>query len=244
MTTTTAPMVHPQRVHNDTALAAELRDVTVARRRRHLHQVLLDDVSVQIRRGEVTTLLSRHDRSAGTMLDLLDGRVQPSWGSVQVAGTEVTRLDRAGLHRFRHEHATRVWRGFGVQPRLTVGQNLVIAQRRSGREADPEWIGRVTEALGLHGMLGYPSAADADWRRARWAVARSLVGRPAVVLVDDVVSRGAWADRHGFLPGLRLAAHRLGVGIVLATRDPKTASVTDRVILLNRGRVVDDTAVA
>lgn len=41
---------------------------------------------------------------------------------------------------------------------------------------------------------------------------------------------------------LAVAARQLGAGVVLATRDPVTASATDRVLLLNRGRVVDDTA--
>ncbi len=76
--------------------------------------------------------------------------------------------------------------GYGIYPKLTVRQNLVIAQRRSGRAADFGWIDQVTEALELGGMLGYHDAPDAGSRRARWAVARSLVGGPAVLLVDHV----------------------------------------------------------
>jgi putative ABC transport system ATP-binding protein len=224
------------------SVAAELRDVTWATHRRHRLQMLVDTVNLQIRRGEVTTLLSRRDTSAGNMLDLLDGRAEPSWGSVRVAGQEITRLNRRELHQFRHHHVARVWPGFGIQPKLTVRQNLVIAQRQSGRPADLDWIDRVTEVVGLSGMLGFGSAPDADQRRGLWAVARSLLGRPTVVLVNDLTPRVPWSDKPGVLNALRVAAGALDVAVVIATRDPSTAAATDRVVLLDRGRVVDDTA--
>jgi putative ABC transport system ATP-binding protein len=239
--TATAATFLPQPRTHEAPLAAELRNVTRATHRRRQLQLLVDNVSIEFRRGQVTALLSRHDTSASAMLDLLDGRAEPTWGSVRVGGHEVTQLDRAELHQFRHRHVSRVWPGFGIQPKLTVRQNLRIAQRQSGRPADLAWIDRITDVLGLHGMLGYRTAPGAAERRARWAVARSLVGRPALVLVDDMTTRLAWADKPGLLDALRLAAAQLGVGVVIATREPLTASATDRVVLLTRGGVIDDT---
>ena len=78
------PAEHP---HHERP-AAELRHVTSGSRQHGRYQVRVDAVSLEIRRGEVTTLLSRHDRSAGSLLDLLDGRASASWGSVSVAGRE------------------------------------------------------------------------------------------------------------------------------------------------------------
>ena len=202
--------------------AAELRNVTSGSRHHGRFQVRVDAVSLDIRRAEVTTLLSRHDRSAASLLDVIHGRASASWGSV-----------------IMDERAARVQPGYGIYPRLTVRQNLVIAQRRSGRAADFGWIDQVTEALELGGMLGYHDAPDAGSRRARWAVARSLVGGPAVLLVDHVSA--AWPDTPGLMEALRLATHRLRVAAIVATRDPWTAAATDRVVRMNRGRVLDDT---
>jgi putative ABC transport system ATP-binding protein len=240
-TTVTAPAFLPLQRTHPARLAADLRNVTQTVRRAHGQDVLVDNVSLEFRRGEVTALLSRHDTSAGALLDLLDGRAEPAWGSVRVAGRELTRLDRAALQHIRHRHIARVWPGYGIAPKLSVRQNLRVAQRQSGRPADHDWVDRVADVLGLHGMLGYRTAPDAPERRARWAVARSLVGRPALVLVDDMTTKLAWADKPGLLDALRLAAARLDVGIVIATREPLTASATDRVVLMTRGGVVDDT---
>jgi putative ABC transport system ATP-binding protein len=242
--TSTATAFLPSPRSYDESVAVELRHVTSDSRRHRRYQRLVGEVSLELRRGEVTTLLSRHDTTAGRLLDLLDGRAKPSGGSVRVAGREVSRLDRSELSRLRHEQVARVQPGYGIYPKLTVRQNLVIARRRTGRDADLPWIDEVTESLGLSGMLGYHDAPGASERRARWAVARGLVGRPAVLLVDHVSAAAAWPDKPALTDALRLAADRLRVAAIIASRDPFTAAATDRVVLMNRGRVIDDTGAA
>ena len=151
--------------------------MTLATHHSRGHQVVLDNLTVEIQRGEVVSVLSRHDTAASKLLDVLDGRVEPSWGSVRVAGQEVTRLGHRDLSRLKHEHIARVLPAYGVHARLTVRQNLVVAQRRSRRATDLDWVDRVAELMGLRGMLGYRSADGADARRAHWAVARALFTR-------------------------------------------------------------------
>jgi putative ABC transport system ATP-binding protein len=240
----TAAIALPRQRTADQPLAAELRYVTLATHRLHKHQLVLDNVNLEIQRGEVTAVLSRHDAAASTLLDILDGRVEPSWGSVRVAGREVTRLSRDGLARLKHEHITRVLPAYGVHAKLTVRQNLVVAQRRSGRPLDLEWVDQVAEFMDLHGMLGYRASQGADLRRLRWAIARAMVVRPSLVLVNDITAGLDRADERELLAALTDAAGQLGAGVVFATRDPITASRADRVLLLNHGKVVDDTAAA
>jgi putative ABC transport system ATP-binding protein len=240
----TATVALPQQRTPHRPPAAELRYVTLATHRLHRHQLVLDNITLTIRRGEVLSVLSRHDAAASTLLDLLDGRAEPSWGSVRVAGQEVTRLGRDDLARLKHEHIARVLPAYGVHARLTVRQNLVVAQRRAGRPVDLAWVDRVAELLGLHGMLGYRSADGPDARRARWAVARAMVVRPSLILANDVTAGLPRTDEQELLSTLTVVAGEAGAGVVLATRDPITASGTDRVLLLNRGKVVDDTAAA
>jgi putative ABC transport system ATP-binding protein len=242
--TATAATFLPGPRRADESIAAELGQVSAGSRRHRRHRPLVAEVSLELRRGEVTTLLSRHDRSAGRLMDLLDGRARAPWGSVRVAGHELSDLDPRELFRLRREQVTRVQPGFGIYPKLTVTQNLAVAARRSGRPAEPRWIEELTESLGLSGMLGYHHEPGADGRRARWAVARSLVSRPALVLVDHVSAPLAWPDKPALTDALLLAARRLHVAAVIASHDPVMAAATDRVVLMNQGRVIDDTGAA
>jgi len=238
----TAAVTLPQQRTPEQPPAAELRYVTLATHRRHRHQLVLDNVNVTIHRGEVMSVLSRHDAAASTLLDLLDGRAEPSWGSVQVAGREVTRLGRHDLAQLKHEHIARVLPAYGVHAKLTVRQNLIVAQRRSGRAIDLDWVDTVADLMGLSGMLGYRSTDGADARRARWAVARAMVLRPSLVLANDITAGLERTEEQELMSRLTAAASEAGAGVVLATRDPITASATNRVLLLSRGRVSDDTA--
>jgi putative ABC transport system ATP-binding protein len=239
---TTATVAVPLQRSAERRPAAELRYLTLATHRLHRHQVVLDNINLTIERGEVLSVLSRHDAAASTLLDLLDGRAEPSWGSVQVAGREITRLGHDDLSRLKHEHIARVLPPYGVQAKLTVRQNLVVAQRRSGRPVDLGWVDHVAALMGLHGMLGYRSRGGPDARRARWGVARAIVVRPSLILANDITAGLPRAEEQDLLAALTVAAREVGAGVVLATRDPLTASATDRVLLLKRGRVIDDTA--
>ena len=241
---TTATVAVPQQRTPEPRPAAELRYLTLATHRLHRHQLVLDNINLTIERGEVLSVLSRHDAAASTLLDLLDGRTEPSWGSVRVAGREVTRLGHDDLSRLKHELIARVLPAYGVHPKLTVRQNLVVAQRRAGRPVDLDWVDRVAELMGLHGMLGHRSPDGPDARRARWGVARAMAVRPSLILANDITAGLPRADEQDLLSALTVAAREVGAGVVLATRDPLTASATDRVLLLNRGRVIDDTAAA
>lgn len=221
---------------------AELRNVTVTHRRGRRQSTVLHDLSLELRRGEVTAVLSRHDPSAGTVLDLLAGRAFPAWGSVQLVGEELTRLSAVDLRSARLRHVGRVWPSYGVQPKLTVRQNLRVARHRTGLPDDDAWVDRVVEALGLPGMLGYSVVGSVDHRRLRWAVARSVVTKPSVVLVDDVTAPARPEEQAVLAEALQTAARQLRVAVVVGTRDPQTASYADRVVRLQGGRVVDDTA--
>jgi putative ABC transport system ATP-binding protein len=238
-TTATVAVPHQRTPHRRPA--AELRYLTLATQR---HQLVLDNINVTIERGEVLSVLSRHDAAASTLLDLLDGRTEPSWGSVRVAGREVTQLGRDDLSRLKHELIARVLPAYGVHPKLTVRQNLVVAQRRSRRPVDLDWIDRVAVLMGLHGRLGYRSPDGPDARRARWGVARALLVRPSLILANDITAGLPRADEQDLLSAFTVAAREVGAGVVLATPDPLTASATARVLLLSRGRVIDDTAAA
>jgi putative ABC transport system ATP-binding protein len=226
------------------APAADLRQVTVAQRRSRQPSPLLHDLSLQVQRGEVTTLLSRWDTTAGSVLDLLAGRTRPTWGTVAVAGQDLTRLSPEQLTAARRRHVGELWATYAVSPRLTVRQNLIVARRRAGADPDRAWVERIVDALDLRGMLGFPARGDLDPRRLRWTVARSVALRPSLVLVDDVSAPVSEAAQAVLAEALRAVARQLRVAVVVATQDPLTASYADRVVRLARGRLADDTAAA
>ena len=207
------PAEHP----HDERLAAELRHVTSGSRRHGRYQLRVDAVSLEIRRGEVTTPAEPARQVGG----LAAGPARrPGVGQLGVGAASADERGRL-----------RVQPGYGIYPKLTVRQNLVVAQRRSGRAADLEWIDQVAEALGLSGMLGYrvaprrrrppravggrPSHGGAA-RRSSW----STTSPPASSVADEP---DLMAAPHGSRPA-RLGRRRTSPPATRSPRRPPTGS--------------------
>ena len=224
-TASAAAFLPAEHLH-DERLAAELRHVTSGSRRTGATSFGSTPCPWSPpRRGDQPAEPAR--QVGGLAARPLDGRASASWGSV-----------------LRDERAARVQPGYGIYPRLTVRQNLVIAQRRSGRAADLR--------LDRPGDRGTRARRDARLprRAGGWRAPGEVGGGPqpggwsGAPAGRPRFGRGAWPDKPGLISALGLAAHRMGVAAVVATRDPWTAAATDRVVRMNRGRVLDDTGAA
>jgi putative ABC transport system ATP-binding protein len=231
----TAPLDHSPVTK---AMAAALHEVTLATA---IYALLLDNVSVEIRRGQVTALLDEAECSATTVLDLFDGRVRPSHGSVQVAGHEVTQLDPGELSRLTRDHIARVQPAYGVPQQLSVQQNLVVAQQQARQPVDLAWVDRVARVMGLDGRPRHGRPAGAHANRARWAIASRLATKPTLLLLTDTTEGMTRVEELDLMEALLEAAHQFETGILLATSDPIAASSADRTLLLRRGSVTDIT---
>jgi putative ABC transport system ATP-binding protein len=225
---------------------AALHAVTVVQPRPNGQQILLEDVSTTFRPGELTAVLSRYDAAARAVLDVLSGHRSPAWGAVVVAGTEINRLDHRAMLAVRDAHVARVWPGFALHPKLTVRANLAVALRQSGRRADEATsvrIATIGDLLDLHGKLGFQDGPG-DARRVLFSFARALAGGAELVLADDPTGRLARPAEQAVLGAVARVARALDVAVVLATRDPVTASAADRIAVLERARLLGDTAAA
>jgi putative ABC transport system ATP-binding protein len=229
-----------------TSHVAALHAVTVVQPRPNGQQIVLADVSMTFRPGELTAVLSRYDDAASTVLDVLSGHRSPAWGAVVVAGTKIDLLDHRAMLAVRDAHVARVWPGFALHPKLTVRANLEIALRQSGRRADEATRARIAtvgDLIGLHGKLGFHDGPG-DARRVLFSFARALAGGAELVLADDPTVRLDRPSEQAVLAAVARLAQTLNVAVVLATRDPVTASAAGRVAVLERARLLGDTAAA
>jgi putative ABC transport system ATP-binding protein len=236
--TTTAPTAFTDQLPASRPMAATLLDVSLATPDCAL---LLDNVSIEIRRGQVTALLCETGPSANAVLDLFDGRVRPSHGSVQVGGHEVTQLDPQELARLTRDHIARVRLAYGIPQQLSVQQNLVVAQRQSRQPIDLALVARIAHVMRLDGRPGQRPPKGADAIQAHWAVARGLATKPTLLLLADITHGLSRVGELDLLEALQAAAGQFDVGALLATGDPITASSADRALLLKQGRVDDVT---
>jgi putative ABC transport system ATP-binding protein len=199
---------------------------------------ILDDVSLAIRRGETVAIMGASGAGKSTLLALLAGLDEPTAGTVQLAGHELTSIDEDGRAAVRARHVGFVFQSFHLVPSLTALENVMLPLELSGRPdaraASLEVLGRV----GLAGRVGHYPRQLSGGEQQRVAIARAFVTKPDVLFADEPTGNldTATGERiMDLLFGLNAAT---GATLVLVTHDRTLAARCARVILLDAGRVV------
>src|SRR6266516_2727571 len=115
----------------------------------------------------------------------LAGLDRPTSGTVQIDGTEVTKLDDNALTELRRDKVGFVFQAFNLLPVLTAEENILLPLSIAGRAPDREWVDRLIEAVGLRDRLTHRPSELSGGQQQRVAVARALASRPAVIFADE-----------------------------------------------------------
>ena len=199
---------------------------------------ILSEVSLGISRGESVAIMGASGAGKSTLLALLAGLDEPTTGSIQLAGSELTALDEDGRAAVRARHVGFVFQSFHLLPSLTALENVMLplelAGRGDARKAAREVLGRV----GLGERVGHYPRQLSGGEQQRVAIARAFVTQPDVLFADEPTGNldAATGERiMDLLFGLNTAA---GATLVLVTHDQALASRCGRIIRLDAGRIV------
>jgi putative ABC transport system ATP-binding protein len=200
---------------------------------------VLRDVSLEAPAGELTAVVGPAGSGKTSLLHLLAGLDRAAAGTVTLDGRALRGLDDVELTRLRRDRIGLLLPGASVLPTITVRENVALPLLIARRPHEPEAVDALLDRVGLgerrDEMPGNLTASE----RQRAALARSLVGRPSVLLADEPAGGLEPEEGAHLLLLLRAIAHEDGITVVLFTRDiDDAAGVTDRIVELEGGRVV------
>lgn len=194
--------------------------------------VAVDKLDLEIGTGEFVVLLGPAGSGKTTLLRLIGGLEDPTSGVVLVDGVPVAELPG------RDRRIALLFQSYSIYPHLTVAQNIGFPLR-AGSEPAGDVGARVTEAathLGIGDLLTRLPAHLSRGQRQRVAMARAIVRRPELLLLDEPLSNvdpKIWAELRGEIVAL---TKRLDITTVYVTHDPaEAASMADRIAVLDRG---------
>ena len=198
----------------------------------------VDDVTLDIREGELLALLGPSGSGKTTLLRVIAGLEQADGGRVLFDGEDATSLSvqarRAGF----------VFQHYALFRHLTVEENIAFGLRvRRGKQrvADAAIRARVAELLSLvqlDGLSGRYPAQLSGGQRQRVALARALAIEPRVLLLDEPFGALDAQVRRDLRRWLRQLHDRTGLTTIFVTHDQEEAlELADRVAILNRGRI-------
>ncbi|MEX2448641.1 MAG: ABC transporter ATP-binding protein, partial [Solirubrobacterales bacterium] len=210
--------------------SVELEGVT----KRFADLVAVDDLSLELARGEFFTLLGPSGCGKTTTLRMVAGFDQPSEGQIRIEGKDV-----AGLPAHRRPTNT-VFQSYALFPHLNVEDNVAfgLKRKRVPRAEIRERVGAELERVGLGGEAKRRPAQLSGGQQQRVALARALVNLPKVLLLDEPLGALDLKLRKGLQVELKRIQREVGITFVYVTHDQEEAlTMSDRIAVMNRGRV-------
>jgi putative ABC transport system ATP-binding protein len=198
----------------------------------------LDGVDVEIGERHFVAVMGPSGSGKSTLMHVLAGLDRPTSGTVQIAGTEVTKLDDKALTVLRRDKVGFIFQAFNLLPVLTAEENILLPLSIAGRSPDREWVDRLIDTVGLRDRLTHRPSELSGGQQQRVAVARALASRPAVIFADEPTGNLDSTSSREVLELLRRAVDEFGQTVVMVTHDPDAAKIADETIEMADGRIV------
>ncbi len=194
----------------------------------------LDDVSIDIRKGEFFTLLGPSGCGKTTLLRLIAGFEMPTSGTILLDGQDITTLPP---HK---RPVNTVFQSYALFPHLTVAQNVGFGLEMQGRPRREvqETVAQMLALVKLEPMAARKTSQLSGGQQQRIALARALAPQPKVLLLDEPLSALDMKLRKDMQIELKRLQTETGITFVFVTHDQEEAlTMSDRIGVMSAGKL-------
>jgi len=220
----------------------QVRDLVRTYQQGQIEVQALRGVDLDIAPGEFTALMGPSGSGKTTLLNQVGALDTPSSGSVRIDGQELVGLDKIARSNLRLHRIGFVFQAYNLIPVLSAFENaeFVLMMRGIGPQERKERVMRTLASVGLEGMEHRLPSELSGGQQQRVAVARAIVGEPALVLADEPTANLDSKTGDALLDLMRKLNSEQGITFVFATHDPKVMDAARRVVTLVDGHISED----
>ncbi|QQS27776.1 MAG: ABC transporter ATP-binding protein [Sphingobacteriales bacterium] len=203
----------------------------------------VNNVSLQIQKGEFTALVGPSGSGKTTLLNLIGGLDRPNSGHIRINGIEITGLSPGKLIDFRLYNIGFVFQSFNLIPVLTARENvefIMLLQNISKHIRDQRVKALLTE-VGLADKMDSRPSQLSGGQQQRVAVARALASKPQFILADEPTANLDSASASNLLDIMDKLNREENMTFIFSTHDQRVIDKARRVITLVDGSVASDT---
>ena len=201
----------------------------------------ISDLSIEIEEGSFVAVIGRSGSGKSTLLHVLAGLVKPNTGKVYLEGQSLYDLNDDTLTRLRRRRMGFVFQFFNLISTQNVIENIVLPIHLDNGEVDNEYIDEIIDLLGLREKKTAFIHELSGGQQQRVAIARALASKPAIIFADEPTGNLDAKSSQEVVDLLKIAQRKYHETVIMVTHDELIASVADRIITIEDGKIVHDT---
>jgi len=192
---------------------------------------VLKGVDLNVKKGEIVSIVGPSGAGKTTLLQILGTLDKPNDGEVLVDGINFSKLGEKALAAFRNKHIGFIFQFHQLLPEFTALENVMIPALIAGKDQKKtaEKAKEILAYLKLTDRMEHKPNELSGGEKQRVAVARALINDPGLILADK-------EELHKLLFDLR---DKFGLTIVIVTHDKELAALSDRVIQMRDGQIIN-----
>jgi putative ABC transport system ATP-binding protein len=202
---------------------------------------VLQGVSLDVAQGEFLALMGPSGSGKTTLLNLMGGLDSPTGGSIEIAGSEISKLSGGALAKWRARHIGFVFQLYNLLPVLTAERNveLPLLLTSLGKSERRKRAGIALKVVGLADRARHYPRQLSGGQEQRVGIARAIVNDPTLLLCDEPTGDLDRKAGNEILDLLQALNKEHGKTIVMVTHDPQAAERATRTVHLDKGTLVE-----
>lgn len=200
----------------------------------------LDNVSFDVEQGEFVAIVGPSGSGKSTLLHILGGVDSPTSGVVNIAGTDISKLDETKLAIFRRRQIGLIYQFYNLIPILNVEENMTLPLLLDGKKPDKKLLKDLLEKLGLKERLKHLPNQLSGGQQQRVSIGRALMNNPALLLADEPTGNLDSENSKEIVALLRKFNKENNQTVIIITHDERIALSADRIITIEDGRITKD----
>lgn len=200
----------------------------------------LKDVNLSINKGEFVAIVGASGSGKSTLLHLLGGLDRPTEGKVIIDDKNIFDSKDDELSIFRRRKVGFIFQFFNLIPVLDVEENIELPVVLDNEKVDKKYLDGIIKILNLDNRRNHLPSELSGGQQQRVSIGRALINKPSIVLADEPTGNLDSKNTREVIELLKFTAKKFNQTLILITHDSNIASMADRVITIEDGRVIKD----
>lgn len=200
----------------------------------------LDDVNLEIERGQIVAILGTSGSGKSTLLNMLAGLERPTKGEVQIGKFRIDELSEAQLTKFRQRYTGFIFQAYNLLPTLTALENVAfpLCFRGVDKQVREKKAFEMLKLVGIEKRYKHKPAEMSGGQQQRVGIARALVTDPSIIFADEPTGN---LDSHTTQEVMELIRNIVDTRhntVIMVTHDKSVAEYADIIVNISDGKVL------